>query len=114
MSLKMKDLVKTDFDGKTCVGFAFSAKDEDISCNFLFKAIDKEKWSWSVFCVIPNRFTFSENANRVIEFAVNLPKNNLSLTTIANIGLEVFKEQLKQEVQNYMQIDCILAKLKED
>lgn len=110
LPVKMKDIIKSEYEGRKCKGFEYILElDNHKKCKFLFSVSDEESKIWNLCCLIPD--SFSRDRNRCMEFGFCVPKSNMPLTTICTIGLKLFQNQLKEEIQSYTDMDSLIGYL---
>lgn len=108
--IERKEIIHREYaeDGKTCERFQFILKDEKgklTESRFIFKKNVNEfdEISWTMQAFIPD--SFSTNLHSVIQFSFGVPKDNMSLEMVCAIGLNLFQNQLKQQIQSYANLD---------
>lgn len=103
----MRDIIKTEYDGRKCKGFQYILElDNKKKCRLIFMAVDEECKEWSLCCLIPDSFSERE---RSVGFMFSTPKGNMPLTTICTIGLNLLQRMIQEEVQIYTGIDSLVG-----
>lgn len=104
----MKDLVKTKYDGKHCIGFEYVLKDETDEITFSFEKHQEDfgMTSWKMYVMLPDVCT--DGKKRLVQFIFGLPKEDLSLVKIAAIGLQLARGLMQKEVTLCTKIDFLI------
>ena len=108
--LKLKDLERRVYDGKRCVCFDCTIRNnkKEFLFDARFKAGSHER-AWNMLIVLQGRAMEAES--QVYNFAYVVPKDNLPLELIAAIGLKCFQLHLKEEIETKMNYDFILGEI---
>lgn len=110
--LEAKDLVKTKYDGKHCIGFEYVLKDNSVEYTFRFEKYVGEypnSNAWKMYALLPD--VYSENDKKLVQFVYGLPKDDLSLVKIAAIGLQLVRGLMQREINLCTTIDFLIKEV---
>lgn len=107
--ITMKDLVKTKYKGKHCIGFEYHLEDNGLSYNFIFEKAQAEfdSSAWKLYCLLPDIYSDGNN-KKMVQFVYGLPKDDLSLVKIAAIGLQLVRGLMQREINLCTTIDFLI------
>lgn len=109
--MKLKDLQKIEYEGKKCVAFEYTiAIEGGLKVRMIFSRIHETVWI--VNCLVPSFFpdAYFKDSERMLNFTLEIPKEDTMLIKIAEAGISIFQQMLKQEIQMLSGIDFSLGK----
>lgn len=110
--LELKDLENRIYDGKKCVGFDYTLRNEkneqQLEARFRLGAQDNE---WKIMVTIEAAETAMILNNGVYRFRYDMPRANLPITLVAATGLRYFQAILKREIQIKSDCDFMIGEI---
>lgn len=117
--IERKELLHKEYadDSKTCIGFQYIVngtdvinKDEQIA-RFIFERCKTEGFEkiWRVQICL--RSCFSNDVQNLLQFTFAIPKDNMPLELVCAMGLNVFKNMLKSQIQDYSNLDFTIGEV---
>lgn len=106
--IKASDLSQRQYDGKSCVRFAYRVKDDEGQTVVVarFERSPSDPGLWSMEVNLP-RTDFADSQNYVL--TVEPPKRSTPLEHIAAYGLIAFQQYLKAEINFKSGIDFAIG-----
>lgn len=103
-----------DEDKKTCIGFQYVLNDTDITkdepiARFIFRKSKIVNGSWKSQAYL--RDSFTSDLHNLLQFTFQTPKDDMSIEMVCAIGLNLFQNLLKQQIQDYSNLDFAVGEI---